>query len=248
MGLDNTKYCISAAAPITAEVKSFFADLGLELCDVYGMSETTGPISIGVPGCSKGVGIPVMDVKIDKASGEIMVKGGSVFKEYYKDKESTKSSFTDRGWFKTGDTGYIDRDGALYVTGRIKDLIITAGGENISPIPIEESLMAELNKDRTYFDYAVVIGDKRKFISVLLVPNKNYKFIKGKTSDDMIKKAIETTNKKAPNSTSTIKKYIVLEGETFEVGDCLTPTLKIRRKIINDKYSKRIDSLYEADE
>lgn len=241
MGLDRAKFCITAAAPLSAEIKEFFKNLGIELCDVYGMSETTGPISMGVPGCSQGAGVPVMNVKIDQQTGEIMVKGNAVFKEYYKNKQATTDAFNESGWFKTGDIGYIDRDGSLYVTDRIKDLIITAGGENISPVPIEEKLLSELNNDKKLFEYVVVIGDKQKFLSVLLIPTKN------STSDkEFIQRAINETNKKAPNNTSTIKKFTVLNGETFEIGDCLTPTLKVRRKIINDKYKNQIDKMYEG--
>jgi long-chain-fatty-acid--CoA ligase ACSBG len=248
MGLDRAKFCIAAAAPLSFEIKGFFKDLGIEICDIYGMSETTGPISMGVPGCSQGSGIPVMNVKIDKHTDEIMVKGDAVFKEYYKNKKATQEAFTKSGWFKTGDTGYVHRDGSLYVTGRIKDLIITAGGENISPIPIEENLLAALNTDKKLFDHAVVIGDRQKFLSVLLVPVKNYSNMINtndtKQIQDHIKKSIDETNKKAPNNTSTVKKFIILDGETFEIGDCLTPTLKIRRKIIEEKYKSQINGMY----
>lgn len=243
IGLDKAKFCITAAAPLSSEIRGFFKDLGIELCDVYGMTESNGPISMGVPGCSQGSGIPIMNIKIDNQTKEIMVKGDAVFKEYYKNTKATKEAFNESGWFKTGDTGYIDRDGSLYVTGRIKDLIITAGGENISPIPIEEKLLAELNNDNKLFEYAVVIGDKKKFLSVLLVPTKNYS--NKNLIQNHIKKSIDETNKKAPNSTSTIKKFYVLNDETFEIGICLTPTLKIRRLAINDKYKKQIDSMYD---
>lgn len=249
MGLDRAKFCITAAAPLSSEIKEFFRNLGIELCDVYGMSETTGPISMGVPGCSQGSGVPVMNIKIDPQTGEIMVKGDAVFKEYYKNKDATKEAFTESGWFKTGDIGYVDRDGSLYVTDRIKDLIITAGGENVSPIPIEETLLSELNTDGKLFEYAVLVGDKRKFLSVLLVPVKNVKnssnTIKSSDIQNKINKAISETNKRAPNNTSTIKKFTVLANETFEIGDCLTPTLKIRRKGIENKYKGQIDKMYE---
>ena len=246
IGLDKVKYCITAAAPMSQEIRDFFKNLGLEICDVYGMTETTGPISMGVPGCSQGVGVPVMDVKIEKDTGEITVKGDSVFKEYYKNKSATKESFMSKGWFKTGDTGYVDRDGSLYVTGRIKDLIITAGGENISPVPIEDELMLNLNKDKKYFEYAIVVGDQKKFLSVLLIPTKKYNSLK--VSDKSIKESIDATNKKAPNSASTLKKFFVLEGEVFEIGDLLTPTLKLRRKNIYDRYKNQIDALYQSEE
>jgi long-subunit acyl-CoA synthetase (AMP-forming) len=246
IGLDKAKICITAAAPILQETRDFFNDLGIELCDVYGMSETSGPISMGVPGCSHSVGVPVMDVKIDKKTGEISVKGDSVFKEYYKNKLATSDAFTSKGWFKTGDIGHIDRDGSMHVTGKIKDIIITTGGENISPVPIEEELMTNLNKVTKYIDYAVVIGDQRKFLSVLLVPAKNYH--NDKDSHNLIKLALKSTNKKASNSTSTIKKYIILNGEQFDENELITPTLKIRRKIIEEKYKSKIDKLYENDQ
>jgi long-chain acyl-CoA synthetase len=165
-----------------------------------------------------------------------------VFKEYYKNKKDTDESFIKK-WFKTGDTGYIDRDGVLYVTGRIKDIIITAGGENISPVPIEEALISELNKDEKNFDHVVVVGDEKKFLSVLLIPSSKIS-IKEMMNNATIQRSIDIINKKAPNSTSMIKKFVVLDGETFESGDCLTPTLKIRRKNINEKYKDKIDKLY----
>jgi long-chain-fatty-acid--CoA ligase ACSBG len=245
MGLNNCKYFITAAAPITDETRMFFKDLSIELCDVYGMSETTGPISMSVPGSSKGAGVPVMDIKIDKETNEIMVKGDAVFKEYYKDKQATDNAFNKKGWFKTGDTGHVDRDGSLYITGRIKDLIITSGGENISPIPMEDELLKQLNKDKKYFDYAIVIGDQKKFLSVLLVrTNKSLLGSKAKNINKVIENAIAETNKKAPNPTSTIKKYIIIENDTFEKNNCLTPTFKIRRSVINDLYKEMINNLY----
>lgn len=245
MGLDRAKYCISAAAPISKEVREFFKNLGIELCDVYGMSETTGPISIGVPGCSNGVGVPVIDVKIDRETKEIMVKGDTIFKEYYKNDAATKEAYNRKGWLKTGDTGYVDRDGSLYVTGRIKDIIITAGGENVSPIPIEEILLSELNKNEKLFEYVVVIGDQKKFLSVLLIPTKKYsKTISDTSNDKMIQDAINETNKKATNNVCTLKKYKVLNDVVFEVGDCLTPTYKIKRQRISEKFKQIIDDIY----
>ena len=243
MGLDRAKLCISLAAPISIGIKNFFKNLGIEICDIYGMSETTGPISMGVPGCSKGSGVPIMNIKINSVNNEILVKGKGVFKEYYKNLEATKEAFDSKKWFKTGDTGHIDRDGILYVTGRIKDLIITSGGENISPTKIEDHLISWLNKDSKLFEHVIVIGDKRKFLSVLLVPSKKY--IKNKFIDKKIDTAISIINKKAQNSTHIIKKYMVLENGAFEIDECLTPTLKIRRNHINEKYKHQIDKLYE---
>jgi long-chain-fatty-acid--CoA ligase ACSBG len=249
IGLDQAKYCIAAAAPLSDSTRDFFEEIGIELCNVYGMSETCGPISIGVPGSSKGAGVPVMDLKIDGDNGEIQVRGSSLFKNYYKDKEATRNSFEyterkgrrKRKWFKTGDTGYIDRSGYLHVTGRIKDLIITAGGENISPIPIEDEIVTEL-KYRDLMknvDHVVVIGNDRKFISLIV-------FAKGKTDqlDKIIPSIIEKVNKLAPNSTSTVKKHLIL-NDKLEIGDALTPTLKIKRSAIDKIFKNQIDTIYD---
>lgn len=243
IGLDNAKYCVSAAAPLPDTVKNFIKDLGIELCDVYGMSETTGPISMGVPGCSKGVGIPIMNVKIDKNTSEILVKGPMIFKEYYKNKTASKDVMIDK-WFKTGDTGYIDRDGTLYVNGRIKDLIITSGGENVAPNPIEELLLTKLNQDEKLFDYAVVVGDAKKFISILLIASSALSKDDSEKYNDFIMKCIEETNTIALNNSSTVKKYAIINKDDFDVDTCITPTLKIRRQVIKDKYKDIIESLY----
>jgi long-chain acyl-CoA synthetase len=106
--------------------------------------------------------------------------------------------------------------------------------------------MSNLNKDKKYFEYAIVVGDQKKFLSVLLIPTKKYNSLK--VSDESIKQSIDVTNKKAPNSASTLKKFVVLEGEVFEIGDLLTPTLKIRRKNICDRYKYQIDALYQSEE
>lgn len=239
LGLDQAKYCIAAAAPLSDSTRKFFDSIGIELCNVYGMSETCGPISVGVPGSSKGAGVPVMDVKINKESSEIMVRGSSLFKEYYKDKDSTKKSFK-RQWFKTGDTGHIDRSGSLYVTGRIKDIIITAGGENISPIPIEESICTELKYRHIDVEHVVVIGNNKKYISVLAFCKPESRDKLSKSMDSVLAKV----NKIAPNSASTVKKYLVL-GQDLEIGSTLTPTLKIRRVQIDETFSVEINNLYD---
>lgn len=238
IGLESAKYCIAAAAPLSDSTREFFETIGIELCNVYGMSETCGPISVGVPGSSKGAGVPVMDVKIDKESGEIMVRGNSLFKEYYKDKDATKKSFK-RRWFKTGDIGNIDRSGSLHITGRLKDLIITAGGENISPIPIEEKIVDELKFRHIDTEHVVVIGNDRKFVSVLIFCSS-----KNKTKlESIMESVIEKTNKDAPNPSSTVKKFCVIDRE-LEIGKTLTPTLKIRRPQIDEAFSVEIDNLY----
>lgn len=237
IGLDKCKLAISAAAPISPATKQFFANIKIKINDIYGMSETCGPISISLPNLERdnSVGAPLMGVKISK-DGEILVKGDNLFVGYYKNKKETENSYTKDGWFKTGDLGMLDKDGFLYVTGRKKELIITAGGENISPIPIENKLSEYL---RQYFDHIIVIGDKFKFLSVLLAGPK-------KLPDNIniiIADSINETNKFAHSNTHTIKKFLIVHDK-FSVGEELTPTMKIKRSFINKKYNSKIEKLY----
>lgn len=237
IGLDKCKLAISAAAPISTGTKQYFSDLGLQINDIYGMSETCGPISVSLPKLNKSgsVGYPIMVTKIAQ-NGEILVRGDNLFAGYYKNKKETNASFTQDGWFKTGDLGNLDRDGFLYVTGRKKELIITAGGENISPIPIENKLGEYLKQ---YFDYIVVVGDKMKFLSVLLAGPKKLP----DSIDSIISNAINETNKFANSNTHTIKKHLILYDK-FSVGEELTPTMKVKRSFVHKKYNSKIQKLY----
>jgi len=249
IGLNNCKYAITAAAPLDDYTKKFFKKLDIDIYDVYGMSETAGPISLSYPGNEKlgSVGKPIIDIKISKEN-EILVKGESVFKKYYKNSSETEKVF-ENNWLKTGDMGKLDNDGFLFITGRLKDIIITAGGENVSPIPIEDKLKHYLS---IYFDYIIIIGDKRKFLSVLLVPK--YKFESSdnliKDFDNMelinehIKNSLEKVNNTAPSNACKIQKWEILKNK-FNIGDELTPTLKIKRRNIQDKYKEVIDKLYK---
>jgi long-chain-fatty-acid--CoA ligase ACSBG len=230
VGLDKAKYCISAAAPLDIDTRAFFSNIGIEICDVYGMSETCGPISISVPGASKGCGVPVMDVKIDKETSEIMVKGDNMFNQYYNMEQYGNK------WFATGDTGYIDRDGSLFVTGRIKDIIITHGGENVSPIPIEDKIKSELQELKFDIDHVVLIGNMRKYLTALIFTEDTINEVE---LDDVINKV----NDSAPNTTSQVKKYKIIY-EKLEIGQCLTPTLKLRRQGVDDAYRDIIDGMY----
>lgn len=242
VGLQNCKFCVSVAAPISETSRDYLTSLGIKLYDIYGMSETCGPISLSLPAMFKkgSVGMPIMKVKINKKheedlAGEILVKGKNLFVGYYGNKKAYESSFKNE-WFKTGDIGYIDQEGFLYVTGRLKELIITAGGENISPIPIENKLKEKLGK---YYSNIIVVGDKRKFLSLLLNDELQ------KCDNKIIQNAINEVNNLVESNASTIKKWLILKTK-FNIGEELTPTLKTRRDFINKKYQKEINKLYNS--
>lgn len=234
-GLDRCKLFITMAAPISIDAKKKLKDFGIKLYDIYGMSETTGPISISAPNNYKegSVGKPIMEIKISR-NKEILVKGNNLFKEYNDDIKETKSSFIN-GWFRTGDLGYIDTDGFLYITGREKELIITTGGENISPLKIEEEI-------KKYFgntiENAVVIGDKKKYLIAIL----NIKPTKKDIINNMLETGLYTINKNF-NTTNQIKKFLIIDTP-FEIGKELTPTYKLRRNYINEAYKEKIENIY----
>lgn len=257
LGLNKCKYCITSAAPISEQARDFFESLNLNLYDVYGLSEA-GVVCMSAPGfnCKGSVGIPIDDVRIKTDhDGEILVKSRSIFKGYFKDTMITKESFKN-GWFKTGDIGYI-KNNYLFVTGRKKELIITSGGENVPYLPIEQSLLKEIPG----LDYAVVIGDRRKFLSVLIVPKmkggiltNHFKKIdpevkspkdlnRSKIIADHINGSINRINEQSKSNASKIKKWVLIENE-FTVGQEISPTLKLRRFFINEKYKNKINQLY----
>jgi long-chain acyl-CoA synthetase len=254
IGLSRARICVSGAAPISAEVLSFFASLDVVIHEVYGQSEDTGPTSINLPGAtligSVGRAIPGVEVKIADDS-EIVVRGPNVFQGYFKDKGATDEALVD-GWLHSGDLGAIDSAGYLSITGRKKDIIITAGGKNIAPKNIEASL-----KDTRLINEAVVIGDRRKFLTALVTLDEEAvdDYLKnhgnghnGDLSENpAIKKAIdeavETVNSKLAQ-VETIKKYTILKRNlTVEDGE-LTPTLKVKRKIVNEHFANEIEAMY----
>ena len=239
IGLDRCKMAITTTAPISEKAKYFLESIGIKLLDIYGMSETTGPVSISLPGLERNgsVGAPTMAIKISE-NGEVLVKGDNLFPGYFRNENETKKSFIKDGWFKTGDIGNLDKDGFLYITGRRKELIITSGGENISPIPLENKLKDLLGK---YFDNIIVIGDKMRFISVLLNGTKDNI---PKDIDNIVQNSINDVNKTAPSNASTIKKWLIINGK-FKIGEELTPTLKLRRQFIQQKYNDKISKLYK---
>ena len=186
--------------------------------------------------------------------GEVLIKGPQVMQGYYKNEEATKEAFTADGFFRTGDIGVIDSDGYLKITGRIKDLIITSGGKNISPQNIENSLKAS-----PFIEQVAVIGDNRKFLSALIVPafselenwakQNNITFANKKEliANEKVNKLIEEEIGKNMTDyarAEQIRKFKLLDSEWSQETGELTPTLKVKRRIINQKYTKEIDSMY----
>ncbi len=253
------RYFVSGGAPLADEINKFFFAAGLEILEGYGLTETSPVISVNTPAAFRigTVGKPMPGVEVTVAAdGELLTRGPHVMKGYYNKPEATAEVIDGDGWFHTGDVGVV-RDGFVMITDRKKDLIVTSGGKNIAPQPIES-----LIKTNKYVSQAVVIGDKRKFPVVLVVPNweqleKYAKFKNIIWTDRAQLLTMPTIHAKMDKEVlgqleglaryETPKKVALLEHDfSIERGE-LTPTLKVKRRVIDKTYRATIDALY-ADE
>ncbi|HSA59816.1 MAG TPA: AMP-dependent synthetase/ligase [bacterium] len=251
------RYAVSGGAPLSQDLALFFDRHGVRIFEGYGLTETTAGICINTQRDYRfgTVGRPVPGTRIKIAGdGEILVKSPLVFRGYYGDPAATRKVFTKDGWFKTGDVGEFDRDGFLKITDRKKDLIITAAGKNIAPQNIENLL-----KTTPYISQAMVHGDRRKFLSALVTLNREAVGrwmerrgvrLNGHRSPGrhpevhrLIRRAVEETNKRLA-SYETIKKFAILDQDFSQEGGELTPTLKLKRKKVVEKYGDVLDRLY----
>jgi long-chain acyl-CoA synthetase len=253
LGLDRGRAFVSGAAPIAREVIEFFAGLDIVVQEVYGQSEDCGPTSYNRAGRTKfgtvGPVLPGVEVKIAE-DGEILVRGPNVFLGYYKEPEATAETLVD-GWLHSGDLGAFDADGFLTITGRKKEIIITAGGKNIAPKNLEAAM-----KNHGLISEAVVIGDRRKYLTALITLDDEAvkKFcgergLNGKPPHELaevraeIQKCIDDMNKDLAQ-VETVKKFAILPRNfTIDDGE-LTPTLKVKRRIVARNWEKEIESLY----
>jgi long-chain acyl-CoA synthetase len=251
------RFFVSGGAPLSKDIAELFYAVGLVILEGYGLTETSPVITCNtfenIRFGTVGKPLPGVEVKIAE-DGEILTQGPNVMKGYYKMEEETKETF-EGGWFQTGDIGHLDEDGFLVITDRKKDIIVTAGGKNVAPQPIENLL--RLNP---YILNAVVVGDRRKFISALLVPDfeklGNYaKFnnIPYETNSDLIKNEsiVNLLYGEVDRATPALASYekvkkIGLLDRDFEIdkGE-MTPSFKVKRNIIEKKYMDMIDSFYE---
>jgi len=250
------RFFVSGGAPLSREIAEFFYALGIMIIEGYGLTETSPVISLNTLTDFKfgtvGKILPGEEVKF-APDGEILVRGPNVMKGYFNKEAETKEAFED-GWFKTGDVGYLDQDGFLVITDRKKDIIVTSGGKNVAPQPIENALAAS-----PYIANAVVVGDRRKFVSALIVPDfeklKKYAAennITFSSNRELIDRPeiyeffMQEINRLTPHLASyeKIKKIILLDRDfEIEAGE-MTPTLKVRRKVVEEKYKSLIDRLY----
>jgi long-chain acyl-CoA synthetase len=259
LGLDQVEALNVGAAPTPVEVLEFMHAIGLPLAELWGMSETCGAGTVNPPDRIKigtvGPPAPGIQVKLD-SDGEVLVKGGVVMAGYRNLPDKTAETFTEDGWLRTGDIGEFDEDGYLKIVDRKKELIINAAGKNMSPANIE----ATLKTSSPLIGQAAVIGDRRPFNSALIVLDADFApawaaqngiadaSLETLAVDDRVREAVaagvEEANQRLAR-VEQIKKFHIVQGDWLPGGDELTPTMKLKRKPIDQKYSAEIEALYQ---
>jgi long-chain acyl-CoA synthetase len=251
------RFFVSGGAPLSPEIAEFFAAAGITILEGYGLSETSPVIAVNPLDKPKigtvGPPIPGVEVKI-AADGEILTRGPHVMKGYFKSEEATKEVLDADGWFYTGDIGLFDEDNYLKITDRKKNIIVTSGGKNVAPQPLENVLVTS-----KWIEQILVIGDKRKFISALIIPSfpnleayAKGKELQWKDRDELIKlpEVKELYDRVIEESMEgfaqfeKVKKYILLAKEFTIEDEELTPSLKVRRNIVESRYAQLINNIY----
>ncbi|XP_033634733.1 long-chain-fatty-acid--CoA ligase ACSBG2-like isoform X1 [Asterias rubens] len=278
LGLDRCFLTFSAGAPIATDTLNYFLSINIPVYDIYGMSESSGPHTISMPDCYKmgsaGQCLAGAETKIhdpDKDGiGEVCYNGRHVFMGYLNMEEKTRETLDEDGWLHSGDLGYVDDKGFLYITGRIKELIITAGGENVPPVPIEDSILNET----AILSNCMLIGDQRKFLSIIVTLKVKIDEASQESTEDLngealaickklgseaktvaeaetdekisqhIQKGIDAYNKQAASRAQMVQKWKILRKDFTVAGGELGPTLKLKRPIVTKQYAELIDSIY----
>jgi long-chain acyl-CoA synthetase len=252
------RLCISGGAPLPPKVLEFFFAIGVRVLEGYGLTETSPVITLNPPGREKsgsvGPPIPGVEVRID-GNGEILTRGPNVMLGYYRNEPATRDALRD-GWFHTGDIGHLDADGYLVITDRLKDLLVTAGGKKVAPQPLEARL-----KTSKWVSEAVLLGDQRPYVVALIVPNfanldaeARERGWPHKSVDELIanpavhalyQSLIDQINSELARF-EQVKKFALMDHELTQDSGELTPTLKVKRRVVMERYASLIEGLYGA--
>jgi len=258
IGIHRARFLVTGAAPISPDLVRWYLALGLPMLEVWGMTETCGAAT-GVPADRIkpgyiGPAAEYNEMRLDPVTGEILVRGPNVFMGYLNLPEKTAETLDADGWLHTGDVGVVDEEGFFRITDRMKDIIITAGGKNITPSELENEL-----KFSPYVTDAVVIGDKRPYLTVIVmidqenvekyaqdndVPFSNYSSLTHSAeAQSLIQAELDRVNKKFAR-VEQIKKFWLLDTQLSAEDEELTPTMKLKRKLIEKKYAPQIEAMY----
>ena len=244
---------VTGAAPIAKEILDFFFAAGVPVLEGYGMTETStvATVNTGEEYRLGSVGKPLPGVEVKVAEdGEILLRGGNIFRGYYKNEEATSETLED-GWLHTGDLGYLDDDGFLFINGRKKDILITAGGKNITPANLENGL-----KQNRWISQAVVVGDRRPYLVAVITldPDEAPAFAEqhGLSVEELpgseamrseVQRAIDAINAEV-GRVEQIKKFVILPHDLSQETGELTPTMKVKRNVVSEKFEREIEALY----
>jgi len=251
----NIRQCNTGAAPIAKEILEFFYACGVPVMEGYGMTETATIATVNTPEefrlGSVGKPIPGTEAKVAE-DGELLLRGPNIFRGYYKNAEATGDTLVE-GWLHTGDLGKIDEDGFVYIVGRKKDIIITAGGKNITPANLENGL-----KQNRWISQAVVVGDRRPYLVAIITLDPEeapaYAEKNGLAVEDLpqseqmraeVQKVVDQVNSKV-GPVEQIKKFVILPRDLAQETGELTPTLKVKRNVVSEKHAGAIDDLYNS--
>jgi long-chain acyl-CoA synthetase len=232
---------VSGAAPLGMDVLEFFHSLGMLVIEGYGLTETASSLSVNDPDDFRfgtvGRAVAGTEVRLDE-DGEILVRSDTVFAGYFKDPEATAAAFTDDGWFRTGDVGEIDEEGFVKITDRKKDLIITAGGKNIAPQNLENALKAS-----RFVSQALVVGDGRPYIVALVTLDPAEIGATGREPHELVQEVVDEVNRDRVR-VEQIKRFAILARDFTQEDGEVTPTLKLRRKVVHEHFADVIADLY----
>jgi len=232
---------VSGAAPLSTDVMEFFHALGVPVVEGYGLTETASSTTVNEPDDFRigtvGRAVEDTELRLDE-DGEILIRSDSVFAGYYKEPEATADALTEDGWLRTGDVGEIDVDGFLRITDRKKDLIITAGGKNISPQNLENAL-----KNSRFVSQAIVVGDRRPYVTALLTLDEAEVSSSGVDPQALAEELVDEVNRDRTR-VEQIKRFVVLPRDFSQEEGEVTPTLKLRRRVIEDHFADEIERLY----
>ena len=255
--MDRVDIAITAAAPINPELVRFFMTIGVPLYELYGMSETTGPATTNVPGAVKvgSVGRPLPGVEVKIAEdGELLMRGGVITEGYYKLDKATAESYGKDGWLYSGDLARVDEDGFVWIVGRKKEIIITAAGKNIAPAKLETAL-----GNHPIISKACMIGDQRKYLSMVIAldaeeapewaaaNNLEFEDLASFSELPEVQQVIADAVAEANETVAKveqIKKWIVVPDDWTPDSGELTPSLKLKRRVVLERYADDIESMY----